>query len=133
MAGSRPSQLLVPTLMLLAALIAFFGIAPPADWRALRSEPGVQVFSFVLVAIHVAPFLVVAALARRAVLRRRVVVVAVVACVAELALLAWAYSVLGDDAQAGLVYVFVTPLATWAIADVGILAMGSPKTRTRPG
>lgn len=131
MTGHRSSQLLTPALMLLAALIAFLGVTIPADWRTMTSNPGGLIFWLTLGAVHVAPFLIAAALARPAPPRRRAVIVAVLACLAELSLLVWVHSQLDEDAQAGLLYIFMTPPATWAIAAMAISTIGRPKAGPR--
>lgn len=107
--------------ILIATAVVAAGAVTIPGFPVLLAEPELITFSVVLAVAHAAPFVVAALVARRT-RTRLAVAAALAALVAEAGLMAWAFSVLDDDAQGGLVYIFITPLASAAIAAAAALA-----------
>lgn len=83
-------------------------------------EPGSLTFSLILSAVHSEPFIVLSALSARQPSGWLSLAAAAWTVVAVAVLLLWAFTVVNEDAQAGLVYVFVTPPAAWIIAGTAL-------------
>ena len=86
----------------------------------------IAVFSLVLSAIHVAPWIVAWAFVRDSRRPRVAITAAGLAAIGQFALMASAYAALDDDAQGGLVFVFVTPIGSAALAVMAALAARMP-------